>query len=161
MNLEDIKLEMEVRINNESSEFHNKVGVVKEINDEGLHTVLVFFDYCGRQSIFTPAMLIGGFSIVTFKQKAEALQKAFARIGISGQYDAFVEQFIKEKNIPKLTQEEIEFARPFVKAEQERRYIFFKTSCNEVLGEEEEEEFVPTGFQYNDRWEQDKEESNG
>lgn len=99
--------------------------------------------------------------MLTFKQKTEALQKAFARIGISGQYDLFVEKFVKEKIIPNLTEEEIEFARPFVKSEQERRWIFFKASCNEVLGEEEEDKFVPTGFQYNDRWEQDKEESNG
>ena len=98
---------------------------------------------------------------LTTRQKAEALQKAFARIGISGQYDVFVEQFVKEKNIPKLTQEEIEFARPFVKSEQERRWIFFRASSEEILGEEEfdSDQFTPTGFVYNDRWEQDKEES--
>jgi len=95
--------------------------------------------------------------MLTWKQKAEALQKAFARIGISGQYDLFVEKFVKEKIIPNLTKEEIEFARPFVKSEQERRWIFYRTSCNEILGDEGEDEFTLTGFQYSDRWEQDKE----
>jgi hypothetical protein len=96
--------------------------------------------------------------LTTWKQKAEALQKAFARIGISGQYDAFVEMFVKEKNIPKLTQEEIEFARPFVKSEQERCWIFWRTVNIETLGEEDGDEFVSDEFQYNDRWEKDKAE---
>jgi len=85
-------------------------------------------------------------SLTIFQQK-EALEKAFARIGISGKFDVFAANIVKDKKIPKLTQEEIEFVEPFVKTEQQLRWLIYRISVVEKLGEED-----PGEFKYDEAW---------
>ena len=68
------------------------------------------------------------------EQQADALQRAFARIGLSGMFDVFVEAYLKENPSPKLTEEEIEFVKPFVEMEQKLRWIGYRISSIKKAG---------------------------